>query len=207
VSQENKKGNIFEQFMDFWQDGAKGGKKKSYILLSFLLLGIILMFSSPFFTSQRKLPVPRDNYVPEVPSVFQEQKSCERELTEALGNILEHIDGISNVEVFISFDSSEEIVYAQSVGNNSRETSEVDREGGRREIYEDNKNSDYIILRDAGGGEKPLQLRKNMPAVKGVLVVANGADNCFLRLKIIRAIESVLELPAHRIAVLPRGSS
>jgi stage III sporulation protein AG len=206
VSKEKEKKNILELITKFWQGGGKEGRKKNYLLLSFLLLGIVLMFSSSFFTPRQRLSDVRDNGESLVFPTIDLQKDDERELTEALQGILEHINGISNVRVFISFNSTEEIVYAQTTEDNVRETTEVDREGGRREIYESNNNSDYVILRDAGGGEKPLQLTKKMPLIKGILVVANGAENASLRLKVVRAIESVLELPTHRIAVLPRGS-
>lgn len=206
MSKEKEKKNILELITKFWQGGGKEGRKKNYLLLSFLLLGIVLMFSSSFFTPRQRLSDVRDNGESLVFPTIDLQKDDERELTEALQGILEHINGISNVRVFISFNSTEEIVYAQTTEDNVRETTEVDREGGRREIYESNNNSDYVILRDAGGGEKPLQLTKKMPLIKGILVVANGAENASLRLKVVRAIESVLELPTHRIAVLPRGS-
>lgn len=206
MSKEKEKKNILELITKFWQGGGKEGRKKNYLLLSFLLLGIVLMFSSSFFTPRQRFSDVRDNGESLVFPTIDLQKDDERELTEALQGILEHINGISNVRVFISFNSTEEIVYAQTTEDNVRETTEVDREGGRREIYESNNNSDYVILRDAGGGEKPLQLTKKMPLIKGILVVANGAENASLRLKVVRAIESVLELPTHRIAVLPRGS-
>ena len=44
-----------------------------------------------------------------------------------------------------------------------------------------------------------------MPKIKGILVVAKGAENSYLRLEIVRAIQSVLNVPVHRIALLLVG--
>jgi stage III sporulation protein AG len=79
--------------------------------------------------------------------------------------------------------------------------------GGTREINEIDLNQEYVLLRDAGGSEKPLLISENMPRLSGILVVAQGMENSLLRLRVVRAIQSLLDLPVHRIAVLPRGDN
>lgn len=199
-----EKSSIFDSLKNFWK-GGKDGKNKNYLLLILLILGIILMFSSSFLTSGAKdtpSPLQPPAQIPE-----SSAKVYEEELTNSLQNVLEKIEGISKAEVFINFETSEESFFAQTHEESSRETTENDSEGGVREIYETSYNQDYVLLRDANGSEKPLLLSENMPGISGILVVAKGTENHLLRLKVVRAIQSLLNLPAHRIAVLPLGDN
>jgi len=199
-----QKENFLITFLkDIWKGGHEAARKKNYFLLLLLIFGIILMFSSSLFSS--KEPPSYINELPEKTRDASKADTYEKELMKSLQHILEQIDGISNVHVFISFEKSEEYFYAQVLDETLRETTENDREGGVREIHESSRRQDYVLIREAGGGEKPLLLSENMPRVSGILVVAKGAENSSLELKVVRAIQSLLNLPVHRIAVLPLG--
>jgi stage III sporulation protein AG len=188
---------------DIWKGGHEAARKKNYFLFILLILGIILMFSSSFFGSKEAAPY--SDVLPEKTRESSLTDSYEKELMRSLRYVLEQIDGISDVHVVISFEKSEEFFYAQALEETLRETSESDREGGVREIHESTRKQDYVLLREPGGGEIPLLLSENMPRVSGIMVVAKGAENSSLRLKVVRAIQSLLNLPVHRIAVLPLG--
>ncbi|MDO9536280.1 MAG: hypothetical protein Q7J85_13380 [Bacillota bacterium] len=190
---------------DIWKRGHEAVRKKNYFLLLLLIFGIILMFSSSFFGTKEA-----PSYVDDLPEKTREASlpdTYEKDLMRSLQYVLEQIDGISNVHVFINFEKSEESFYAQTHEETLRETTENDREGGVREIHESSRKQDYVLLREAGGGEKPLLLSENMPRVSGILVVAKGAEISSLQLKVVRAIQSLLNLPVHRIAVLPLGNN
>ncbi len=196
------KSSILAYLNDLWK-GGKEGKNKNYLLLILLILGIILMLGGTFFSSS-----PKTDPFQSQPVLIEgiSAQSYEKELAGSLRAILEQIEGISKAEVFISFDTGEESFFAQVQEESSRETTENDSEGGTREINEITSRQDYVLLRDANGGEKPLLLSENKPRISGILVVAKGLENGPVRLKVIRAIQSLLNLPAHRIAVLPFGA-
>ena len=199
-----KKSSILSFFKDLWE-GGKEGKNKNLLLLILLILGIILMFSSSFWgPSSEKTPsqLQPGALIPESP-----KDDYEKELVKSLQAVLEQIEGISKVEVFINFETSGESIFALVQNESSRETIENDSEGGPREINEIDLNQEYVLLRDAGGSEKPLLISENMPRLSGILVVAQGMENSLLRLRVVRAIQSLLDLPVHRIAVLPRGDN
>lgn len=199
-----EKSSVLSYFKDLWK-GGKEGKNKNLLLLILLILGIILMFSSSFFgTSSEKTPSQSQPgaLIPE-PS----KDDYEKELTKSLQAVLEQIEGISKVEVFINFETSGESIFALVQNESSCETTENDSEGGMREINETDLNQEYVLLRDGSGSEKPLLLSENMPRLSGILVVAKGMESSLLRLRVVRAIQSLLDLPVHRIAVLPRGDN
>ena len=202
MSGRKVKGSILVYLNDLWKGGMEG-KNKNYILLVLLILGIILMFSSTFLGSSPKTAPSQSQ-----PELIAETstRSYEKELAGSLQGVLEQIEGISKAEVFINFDTSEESFFAQVHEESSRETTESDSEGGTREIDETTYRQDYVLLRDGNGSEKPLLLSENKPRISGILVVAKGLESGPVRLEVIRAIQSLLNLPAHRIAVLPLGA-
>jgi stage III sporulation protein AG len=199
--------SYWDYFKDLWK-GVQGGRKKNIFLLTLLILGIILMFAGSLLSPQKKPTVSYD----EIPAETRREpvasgSKYEEELIQSLQHVLESIDGISRVQIFINFDNTGESFYARVNEESNRRTTEQDREGGTREILETTSKEDYVLLREEGGGEKPLLLSDNMPEIKGILIVAGGVKNSSLRLKVVRAIQSVLNLPVHKIAVLPLGES
>lgn len=176
-------------------------RSRNIFLLLMLILGIILMSAGSMLNL-----APKAEQMPALPELPALPGEPEDEMARALEGILEHIDGISKVRVFITYTSGKEGVYALSGDESSRSTLEQDREGGTRQIDETTRSQNQVILRDGGGGEKALLLKEKMPEIKGVLVVAKGAEDSRLRLKVMRAVQSVLNLPLHRIAFLPYGN-
>lgn len=199
------KQNVFDLISKI-RDGLQGKKKNSFLLF-LLLLGIVLMFAGSFIHSSSKQPKKNFSQVEISQSSIQSQNSYEKELNEKLTYILEEIDGISNVRVLITFNTGEEAVFAQVAEENTKETTERDTEGGMRDITEKTRKEEYVLLQEGGGGEKALLLMEKKPRVQGVMVVAKGAEDAGLRLKVLRAIQSLMGLPAHRIAVLPWGEA
>ena len=207
---ENKEttySNILKQLNNLWK-GYQGKRINSFLII-LLFLGILLMFAGSIFnSSSQKLPF--DNSQVEKLSDFSPelaQENYENELTGKLTNILEQIDGITNVRVLITFDKSEEAVFAQVAEEIRKETTERDREGGSRDILETNRKEEYVLLQEGGGVNKALLLVEKKPRVQGLLIVAKGAENVNLRLEVLRAIQSLTGLPAHRVSVLPWGGS
>lgn len=208
MSDQKQEKTWYALLQTFLQNKNPTGKRKNYLLLALLLLGIILMLVGSFIKPLKKIPTVEQQKTGEnkrEPVVAV--NTYEKELSRSLQLVLEHIDGISQVEVFINFAGTRESTFGLTHEESSKQTVESDREGGQREILEKNCKEGYVLLREAGGGEKPLLLSESMPRITGVLVVARGAENSGLRLKIVRAIQSALDLPAHRIAVLPRGGN
>ena len=60
-----------------------------------------------------------------------------------------------------------------------------------------------IIIRN-GDEETPLVVATKKPDIRGVLVVAKGADNLQIKKWIVEAVTRVLNVPSYRVAVLPK---
>ena len=135
------------------RDGMQGKKKNSFLLI-LLLLGIVFMFAGSFIHSYSKQvnhnysQAENLNY-----SSGQIQNSYEKELNERLTDILEEIDGISNVASLITFNTGIEAVFAQVA-------EEIQRNNGKRyrrrdeDITEKTRKEEYVLLQE--GAKKKL---------------------------------------------------
>jgi len=131
--------------------------------------------------------------------MFEEQ--YENQLKEAL----EEIVGVYSVTVVINVQATEKKVYEKNSILKNQTTHEEDEKGGKRQIEDQSKEDQLVIIRD---GEKdiPLVSETRKPEIKGVLVVAGGAENVQVKKWIIEAVTRVLDVPSHKVAVMPKKS-
>lgn len=125
----------------------------------------------------------------------------ETQLARALENVL----GVTNVTVMVNIAESEKIVYKNNTNTKEQFTEESDREGGTREVQDKSKEEQVVIIRN-GDKEEALIVKTEKPDIRGVLVVANGVENIQIKTWIVEAVSRVLDVPQHRVSVLPRKS-
>jgi stage III sporulation protein AG len=123
----------------------------------------------------------------------------ENQLKEALDQIV----GVSEALVVVNVEASEQKVYEKNENKQSQHTSEEDKEGGKRSIEEKSSEEQIVIIQD-GENEVPVISETRKPKVSGVLVVAKGADNIQIKKWILEAVTRVLDVPVHRVSVLPK---
>lgn len=122
-----------------------------------------------------------------------------------LVDILSKIVGVGEVSVMVNLESTEKVVVEKNIRTQQSQTNEKDREGGSRNIEDHMKDEQVVILRN-GNGEEPIIVMTEKPSVRGVLVVAEGANNIQVKTWIAEAVQRVLDVPLHRISVLPKKS-
>ncbi len=123
---------------------------------------------------------------------------------EKLKSILSQMQGVGKVDVMITYDSSEENIPAFDTRKSQSSTLEKDNEGGTRTITQEDSDSTLAYEDSSDGGNAPVILKKNEPEVRGVLVVAEGADNIEVRERITNAVRVALDIPLHRVEVVQR---
>lgn len=127
------------------------------------------------------------------------ENKYEQQLTETL-NLMA---GVSKVKVEVNVDGSEKKVYQYNSTNRSQQTEEVDKQGGKRNIEDESHDTQVVIIND-GEKEIPVIVETEMPDIKGVLVIAKGAENLEIKNMIREAVTRLLDVPSHRVAVLPK---
>ncbi|MBB6448924.1 stage III sporulation protein AG [Geomicrobium halophilum] len=127
----------------------------------------------------------------------------ERAYAGEMEGALESINGVSNVEIVVNLESTESKVYEKDTNIREQTTEETDTEGGNRTL-EESTNEETTVLVQEGDSEEPLLIRTEKPDVTGVLVVAEGVDQLDRKEWVIEAVTRTLDVPAHRVSVLPK---
>lgn len=123
------------------------------------------------------------------------------EMENQLALILSQIQGAGKVSIMITLKTSTEIITAKDETISDKTTNEKDNEGGTRIINEQNTSDKVVFMNEQGGTSKPLVLKEINPEIKGVIIVAEGAKDARVKLKLTEAVQTVLDVPAYRISV------
>jgi len=203
----------------FKKDGEnpEKAKKRHYVLLLFIL-GIAFMLVSNFLSedppsneqsltnqplndSDEDVAAFKQKDASDFSSIMEYEKYYEEQLKDALETIM----GVSDVSVVVNIDATEKKIFEKNTITQNQTTEETDREGGQREVHDQSKEEQMVIIRN-GEKEVPLVSETKKPEVRGVLVVAKGAENIEVKKWIREAVTRYLDVPSHRVSVLAKKS-
>lgn len=162
--------------------------------------------------TDQSLPVYNESEdVDEVEEAFKRDRSAEPNSMEdyemryenQLKELLEQMIGLSDVSVMVNLAETERSVYERDSVTKEQLTDETDREGGKRTVDDRTREEQVVIIRE-GDKEVPILIHKEKPEVRGVLVVAQGVENANSKSQVIEAVSRVLDVPSHRISVMPK---
>ena len=128
------------------------------------------------------------------------QKKEEKELKENLETILSKIQGVGEVNVFINYSESSEIIPMYNENTKTSNTQETDTSGGTRTIEESDSQKE-IIYEENDGEKTPITQKVVEPKIEGAIITAQGAGNADVKSSIIQAVEAVTGLATHKIQV------
>ncbi|UFJ42918.1 stage III sporulation protein AG [Brevibacillus humidisoli] len=120
-----------------------------------------------------------------------------------LAEILETVIGVGQVEVMVNLDSTPEVVVEKNRDIRSATTKETDKDKATRNQTDQTRNEQVVVVQGSKQ-EHPVVLKTVKPKVRGVLVVAKGAENIQVKAWILEAVQKVLDVPAYKISVLPK---
>lgn len=197
------------------QPEKKAGKYQYLVVV--LLFGALIMLISNFFfkdnNGNSSLPVIGKSTTKEEESVetFGGKKSSESDLItnyekyyeSQLKKALEEIAGVSDVSVVVNVDATEKKILEKNKVTKSQKTKEVDREGGERDVDDQSQDEQVVIIQE-GEKEVPIVLETKKPEIRGVLIVAKGADNIQIEKWIKESVTRLLDVPSHRVSVMPK---
>ncbi len=115
-------------------------------------------------------------------------------LEDRLSEILSKIEGVGEVDVMITFSSTEEQVTASS--NNSHSTT---TQNGENSTTTSTSTESPII-----SNQNVIVLQEKMPEIIGVIVVAEGADQIKVKLQILSAVSTALNINQNSIQIFTR---
>lgn len=216
----SKKNGPLDWLKNLWPESNKDSSRKSsnkfYYVLILVLLGAALMIIADLWKAgggADSTTVMKEVEGADETEAFgrkketneNEMKALENQYENQLKEALEQIVGVQNVTVVVNVEATEKTVLEKNQTIKNQTTVEEDKEGGTRQI-EDQSTEDQLVLIKEGDKEVPVILETRKPEVQGVLVVAGGAENIQVKQWIVEAVTRSLDVPSHKVAVMPKKS-
>ena len=124
------------------------------------------------------------------------------ELEERLESLLASMEGVGNVKVMVTLDSSREQVVEKDIPSTMDTTKETDSTGGSREVINSRQEETTVYVTDSAGNKTPYVSKIREPSIEGVTVVAQGGGNAVIQKNITEVIQALFGIEAHKIKVV-----
>lgn len=171
-------------------------KSISYLIVILISASLILIFLKGISSKEQKdlkgvIKKDSDKYNSEV-MIEDYADILERKLV----HILEKLEGVGKINVMITLEDSSERIPAANIIKNQESTKETDAQGGIREIERQDESKQLISTSD-----DIIVLKEIKPNIKGVIVIAEGAEDVEILEKIYLAVQTVFGLTTNKIQV------
>lgn len=192
--------NFYEKFKDFFSHIDRNTAIKLGLLF---LAGVLLLVISGFL----KQPSANSNTTVEstpAPEKISDMSgaSYEEQLEARLEETLSLVSGAGNVKVMLTLSAGTEIEIASDTVSEIEQTDETDKDNGKRTIEKQREESKAVIVKQKDGSDSPVILRETVPKIAGVIIIAEGGGDVFIKDALVRAAQTVLSLEPHKIQVL-----
>ena len=116
-----------------------------------------------------------------------------QQLQSSLEGLLGKIEGVGDPTVLVTLEKDAEQVYA---------TEEKISTQTAQSNANDNRETNYIIVKDANGNQRAIKVTEVQPVVKGVVVVCSGAVNPVVQQNVIDAVTTALNITSVKVCVI-----
>ena len=185
-----------ERLRLFWRS-----RKKEQLLTALLVAAILLL---AFWPTKSREDTDEEEAVQSMPLETGQTTTAtdEREnLENQLKRILQQVEGVGMVDVAITLESTGSKTVEKDTPDSS---SSSEKSGGGESEKSENRSiqEETVYLEDADGTKTPYVIKETMPEVRGVLVIAQGADDLSIVEEIKEAAMALFHLDAHKIKVM-----
>lgn len=149
------------------------------VTIIFILILLVILFGDFNLFGSKSTDTSNSN------SSYSNSLEYSSKMENKLKTLITKIKGSGNVEVMVTVEESGAVI----VDNTSSKTSGTVAVSGSSIVLENGQNSPVVI------GEVT-------PKIKGVVVVSSGASDTTVRLNILRAVETLLDLNESQIQIL-----
>lgn len=177
-------------------------KKKVENLVFFIIVLIITIIAINIIWKDKKSTTkPEENTTSKKLATTENNvQNSEEDLEKKLENILSKIQGVGDVQVFINYSETSEVVAMYNENSKIKNTEEKDETGGIRQIQETDTQKD-IVYKELNGEKMPITQKVIQPKIEGAIITAKGATDATIKTNIIQAVEATTGLATHKIQV------
>lgn len=123
-------------------------------------------------------------------------------LESRVEDILSSMEGVGNVKVMITLQSSQETIVEKDMPTSRSNISETDGSGGNRNTNEMDSQETTVYTTNQNGDKIPYVIKTKEPEIEGVTVVAQGGDNAVVQKNISEVIQALFHIELHKIKVV-----
>ena len=190
--------------MEAWRERVRlflRSRKKEQLLTALLVAAILLL---AFWPTKSREDTDGEETVQSVPleteqaaDINNERKNLENQLKE----MLQKVEGVGMVDVAITLEATGSKTVEKDTPDSS---SSSQKSGGGESEKSENRSTqeETVYLESADGTKTPYVIKETMPEVRGVLVIAQGADDPRIVAEIKEAAMALFHLEAHKIKVM-----
>ncbi|MCT4565277.1 MAG: stage III sporulation protein AG [Maledivibacter sp.] len=199
------------KFIKKLKDMLESGNTKKIIsnLLVVVIICVVILISLSIFYPKREaedMNTSTDSEVSEVSKDTNIPESAYSDSMESrLETILSQIDGIGEVQVMITYETSTEVVPASNTTKSEQTTQENDKQGGTRTIKQENTSENIVTVSEKDYRNSPIVIKEIKPIIRGVIVVAEGADNPEVKNNLIEAVTTIFQIKSHKVKIYNRN--
>ena len=188
-------------------------KKSDWVVLALVgVLFLVITLPADFLHREKTLGQAQDDVLPQSQDSsennggFGEKNDFSQDaytavLEERLEQVLGEMEGVGRVKVMVSLSDTGEWVVEKDNSVRATTTAESDSAGGTRTTTEQSSEEKTIYV-DTGEETYPYVQKEKLPAIEGVVVVAEGGGNPAIVSDISDAIKALFPVEAHRIKVV-----
>lgn len=165
-----------------------GEHGRKLLLFGAAALAVLLLLLSTFSRKDKT-----EQKGTEYAALSENAEEIERTLERRLGELIGKIEGVGDVSVMVTLDSTSQRVFEKN--RKTQTETENNSDGGT----ENTARETEAVL--AGSSKQPLQTGAVMPKVRGAAVVCSGASDPLVREKVTYTVAKALNIGISRVYV------
>ena len=173
-------------------------KKIIFNIFIILVLSVVLLIILNGYTSKEKID--GTTVIKETSNEYNDlvKDDYESHIEDRLSQILSKLRGVGKVNVMVTLEDSIEKIPASNVTTTREITNELDSQGGTREVSREDETIQVVNT-----SNNVVVLKEVKPSIKGVIVVAEGAEDSIVLETVYEAVKTVLGVAGNKVQVFP----
>lgn len=164
-------------------------KKKLQYLVIFIIVAVILCIYFSTYLTEGKSQA----------GLAANSAGAQSDIEEKLKTVLSKVDGAGRVDVIINYESTAELVPALSEDSQTSVS-----EGDGKSSTTSSEKKDIATVQ---GNSEVLIIKENQPEVRGVIIVAEGAENIGVKMDLLNAVTTLLNVEPSKVEILKMNKS
>lgn len=168
----------------------RDSRKRSCIIIAMAAMAVLLILCSDISCAERN----------DSPAGSDSSDDYAAVLEQKLVDIISSVDGAGETRVLVTLQSGKEYIYASEDSTSTDSSASVDSSGRQSSDERQDRQSTHIII-DTDQGEQALIRTELMPAINGVVVVCQGADDPLVAERIMAVVTTALGISSKRVCI------